>query len=255
MSITPKLKYYFVAGVEGVGHHGLNPVLKATFKSSQQIKETNGVVITNKKRLKRVFNALWCHENPSWITKKWAKWYSRYFFDKQKKIALKNNQVRIIIEDNSFPAGIYRNPERQWNLQEMIEIISPYADIYFIGLYRDPIASTYSRQNIDGGLFHHAPVVKASLISLNKQLALIDPDKLLIVHYEDMVNRQSEFSDTISKFLDVTIKDVKSGLKEVRKSKKDWRKDLSKQEQEKLLDIFKPSYEKEWPILSSTSVK
>ncbi|MEJ2143440.1 MAG: hypothetical protein P8Y24_14035 [Gammaproteobacteria bacterium] len=255
MQFSPKLKYYFVAGVEGVGHHGLNPVLKKSLETSQQIQKTHGEVITNKRRLKRVFNVLWCYENPSWLLKKWANWYARYFFRKEQQKALKNNQVRIIIEDNSFPAGNYRNQDRQWNLQEMIDIVSPYADIYFIGLYRNPIASSYSRQNIDGGLHQHAPVVKTSLINLDKQLSALNPEKLLVVHYEDMMDRQSQFANTVSKYLEISKSDLNEGLKLVRKSGKNWKKDLPDDDQDKLRQVFPGGCEKAWPILANSSIK
>jgi hypothetical protein len=254
MAYTPKLKLVFVAGVEGVGHHGLNPVLKKSFEVSQQIQETSGSVILDKKRLKRVFNMLWCHENSPWIVQKWAQWYSRYFFSKEQGIALKNKQVRIFIEGNSFPAGRYRNPDRQWDLQEMINIVSPYAEIKFIALYRDPIASTYSRQNMDGGLHNHAPVVKESLKYVNSQLSLIDPKDLLVVHYEDMINRKEEFAKVVAGYLGIRQSDVEEGLKLVRQSTKNWRHDLSAEDQNRLLDVFPPGCEKDWPILAKSDI-
>ena len=254
MSFTAKLKFYFVAGVEGVGHHGLNPVLKKSLEVSQQIQETGGCVITNKKRLKRVFNAIWCHEHPSWLTINWANWYVRHFLYKEQQKALKNNQVRIIIEDNSFPAGGYRNFSRQWDLQEMINIVSPYAEINFIALYRDPIASTYSRQNMDGGLLNHAPIVKNSLKYVNSQLSSLSPEKLLVVHYEDMVNRKDEFATVVADYLGIRESDVQQGLKLVRQSSKNWRSDLSAEDQQRLLEIFPPGCEKEWPILAKSAV-
>lgn len=254
MAYPAELKFYFVAGVEGVGHHGLNPVLEKSLATSQQIQETSGCVITNKKRLKRVFNALWCHDNPSWIVKKWADWYSHFFFRKEKEQALKNQQVRILIEDNSFPAGGYRNPDRQWDLQQMINIVSPYAQIRFLALYRDPIASTYSRQNMDGGLHNHAPVVKESLKRLNNQLSLIDPNDLLVLHYEDMINRKKEFATVVADYLGIRQSDVEEGLKLVRQSTKNWRHDLSTEDQNKLLEVFPPGCEKDWPILATSSI-
>lgn len=255
MQFPPKLKYYYVAGVEGVGHHGLNPVLKKSLETSLQIQETKGEVITNKRRLKRVFNALWCYENPSWLVRKWANWYSRYFFIKEQQKAIKNKQVRIIIEDNSFPAGIYRNMDKQWNIEDMMRIVSPYAEVKFIALYRDPIASTYSRQNIDGGLHSHAPVVKESLKLVNNQLSKLDPDNLLVIHYEDMTDRQDSFSTKVAEYLGISKSDVKEGLKLVRKSNKNWRNDLSLQDQNRLHEVFPDGCETEWPILANSAIE
>lgn len=253
MNNNAKLKYIFVAGVEGCGHHGLNPVIANALKNSQEIRRTNGVVITNKRRLKRIFNWYWCKSHPIPFTKIMVTAMINRFFRVERRKTRKNNHVRIIIEDNSFPAGTNRDLNKQWDIIEMMELVRPYADeIYFIGLYRDPIAATFSHKGFDGGLLQHARVVKKSQTYINDQLSRLGTAKKLFIRYEDLIDRQKKVGPVIAEFLGIDDKDVETGFSEIRPSKKDWRRDMSPQDQEKMLAIFSDEEaKKHWPLYAN----
>lgn len=249
--MTSKLIYIFVAGVEGVGHHGLHPVIETAFLNSKLIKENNGEVISYKKRMKRGFNQIWCHEHipPFTFFKKLFRWYLNSFFSNEKRKARDNNQVRVIIEDNSFPAGSYRNLEKQWKLDEMHDIVSPHADeIYYIGLYRDPIAAIFSHKEFDNGLMPHAHKIRASLEYLNKELEKVDPQRLRIVHYEDLIGNQEAVGAVLADYFGLAQEDLAAGFAKVRPSKKDWRRDMADEDKKKMTAIFNQQEgERYWP--------
>jgi len=246
-----KLIYIYVAGVEGVGHHGLHPVLETAFLNSPLIRESNGKVISYKKRMKRGFNQIWCHEHPPGFgfLRGVFRWYLNRFFREQKEKAIKSKQARVIIEDNSFPAGRYRNLDKQWKLDEMLEIVRPYADeIYFIGLYRDPIAAIFSHAHFDGGLEAHAKKIRGSLEYLNNQLGKIPAERLRIVHYEDLIGNQEALGAMLEEYLGLGTSELAEGFTKVRPSKKNWQRDMPEEDQAKMKAIFnQPDAEKYWP--------
>ncbi len=253
-----KLIYIFVAGVEGVGHHGLHPVLETAFRNSAMIRQSGGEVISYKKRMKRGFNQIWCHEHPPGFgfLRGVFRWYLERFFRDQKQRALKANQVRVIIEDNSFPAGRYRNLEKQWQLDDMQKIVSPHADeIYYIGLYRDPIAAVFSHSRFDGGLHAHADKIRGALEYLNNELGKVPQERLRIAHYEELVGDQQALGAMLAEYLGLDSEELAAGFAKVHPSKKDWRRDMAPEDQEKLKAIFsQETAEKYWPrFLKSSS--
>jgi len=246
-----KLIYIYVAGVEGVGHHGLHPVLETAFRNSDLVRNSNGELIVYKKRMKRGFNQIWCHIHPFGFgfLRGFFRWYLNYFFRKEKQKALDNNQVRVIIEDNSFPAGRYRNLDKQWKLGEMHDIVSPHADeVYFIGLYRDPIAAVFSHSHFDGGLQQHAQQISRALEYLNNEFSNISQERLRIVHYEDLISNQQELGAMLAEYFDLSQEDLQTGFAKVRPSKKNWQNDMAVADQEKMRTIFsQENAEKNWP--------
>lgn len=246
-----KLIYVFVAGVEGVGHHGLHPVIETAFRNSAMIQQSNGEVISYKKRMKRGFNQIWCHVHPPGFgfLRGVFRWYLNSFFRDQKKRAVDASQVRVIIEDNSFPAGRYRDLARQWKLDEMQQIVAPHADeIYFIGLYRDPIAAVFSHSRFDGGLMAHANKIRGSLEYLNNELGKVPAEKLRIVHYEDLIGNQEALGAVLAEYLGLGSSELAEGFAKVRPSKKDWQRDMAAEDQEQLKAIFNAeAAQQHWP--------
>lgn len=252
-----KLIYVYVAGVEGVGHHGLHPVLETAFRNSAMIQQSNGEVISYKKRMKRGFNQIWCHVHPPGFgfLRSVFRWYLNSFFRDQKKRAVDANQVRVIIEDNSFPAGRYRDSDRQWKLEEMQQIVTPHADeIYFIGLYRDPIAAVFSHSHFDGGLVAHANKIRTSLEYLDKELGKLPSKRVRIVHYEDLIGDQEPLGAMLAEYFGLGNNELAEGFAKVRPSKKDWQRDMAAEDQEKLKAIFSPeAAQQHWSRFLSAS--
>lgn len=248
-----KLKYIFVAGVEGCGHHGLNPVISTALATSQQVRETNGIIVRDKHRLKRIFNWYWCFNHPLGFTKSLVRAMINRFFRLEHQKSRSNNQVRFVIEDNSFPAGKHRDPDRQWSIIEMVQMVRPYADeIYLIGLYRDPIAAVFSHPHFDGGIETHAEVVKRSQIYINDQLSQLSDIPQLFVRYEDLVTGQAGLGPALAEFLGITAKDLEVGFKQVRPSRKNWRRDMAPEDQARMQAVLGEEVGRElWPLFAN----
>ena len=248
-----KLIYIFVAGVEGVGHHGLNPLLTRALQNSSMLQQSNGEVVRNKRRLKRILNWYWCRSHPLGFTRPLVRAMINRFFRQERLKMLRNDQVRVVLEDNSFPAGKNRDLNKAWNLLEMKQIVSEYADeVYFIGLYRDPIAATFSHPGFDLGMFAHAEVLKQSLIYLNGQMQQLSTTKKLFLRYEDLSLGQQGLAPVLSEFLGIEADALNSGFAEIRASKKNWREQMAADDQEKMLAIFSDEEaQQHWPLFAN----
>lgn len=248
-----KLKYIFIAGVEGCGHHGLNPVISKALAHCTEVTASNGVIVRDKHRLKRIFNWYWCYRHPLAFTRPLVRAMIERFFRVEHNKSRANNQVRIVIEDNSFPAGKHRHPDYQWSITEMVAMVRPHADeIYLIGLYRDPIAATFSHPHFDGGLEAHAEVVKRSQVYINNQLAQLQHLPQLFVRYEDLLNGQAGLGSELAQFLGITTEDLSEGFKQVRPSRKDWQRDMAIEDQQKMKIIFsEEEAQRHWPLYAN----
>lgn len=250
MGTQGKLTYIFVAGVEGCGHHGLNPVISTALAHSREVVDSGGAIVRDKHRLKRIFNWYWCHRHPFGFTRPLVRAMINRFFRAERRKSRKNGQVRVVLEDNSFPAGKYRHPDRQWNIVEMVR---PYADeIYLIGLYRDPMAATFSHPGFDGGLEAHAQVLRRSQIYINDQLQRLGEVPQLFVRYEDLVHGQDGLGPALAQFLGIDVEDVREGFKRVRPSRKDWRRDMAPEDQRRLQALFSEEQAQAyWPLFAA----
>lgn len=244
-----RLKYIFVAGVEGCGHHGLHPVIESAVRDCEEVRG-GGETIVQWRTLKSRCNDLWCRPHGfAWGRRRARRRLERLFAGERER-AERNAQTRVIIEDNSFPAGRYRDVERQWNLAEMLEIAATYADVRFFGLYRDPRAMSFSHCEWDGGLLGHAQMLRRHLEALDHQLASLEPELLRIVHYEDLIDAQEPLAEVVASHLGIRTDEVIPGFRHVRPSKKNWRAALNPHERSQLEQIFSPQAAERWPILS-----
>jgi hypothetical protein len=248
-----KLIYIFVAGVEGCGHHGLNPVIANALAHSRLVRDSGGEIVRNKRRLKRIWNWYWCYSHPFGFTRPLVRAMINRFFREERKKSRRNNQVRVVVEDNSFPAGDHRDPRKQWNIVEMIDMVRPYADeIYLLGLYRNPMAAVFSHPELDGGFLPHAQVLKVALAYINTQLAQLSDLPQLFVRYEDLVHAQEQLAPVIAGFLGIEAADLQEGFKQIRASRKDWRRDMAREDQERLAPLFSDEVaQANWPLFAN----
>lgn len=246
MSDPGKFVFIFVAGIEGCGHHGLNPVISRAYEHH----DPKATVLREWRKFKSACNRLWCKTHWLPFSRQLARKRLQRIFAAQARLAKQRGELRLLIEDNSFPAGKHRDLERQWRLDELYELVRPYADeVYFFGLYRHPIASVFSHKEWDGGLLPHARLMERFLRYVNEQLSRLDPALRRTVFYDDLTEEPAAFARQLADTLHLDVQDIEHGLDAVRKSRKDWRRDLPEQEQEQLRAIF-ADYQTAWPLLA-----
>ena len=69
MSDTGKFIFVFVAGIEGCGHHGLNPVISQAYEHAYP----EGTIIREWRKFKSACNRLWCKSHLLPFTRTLAK--------------------------------------------------------------------------------------------------------------------------------------------------------------------------------------
>lgn len=166
------------------------------------------------------------------------------------KLARSTGCRQFVIEDNSFPSGMNRDLARQWDIVEMVKLLKPFADIKILALYRDPVATTFSHEMWDGGLTNHAKLIAEFLEYLNKKLLRLNPAGVRSIHYEDLVDHQDQLTEPLSRYLDIDPESIRIGFQQVRKSKKDWRTQMSLADRDWMTRFFDKERLALWPVFT-----
>jgi hypothetical protein len=249
-----KIKIFYIAGVEGSGHHALTPAIHASLTHNMnrpgsriEINERSIVL------LNRACCELWYRNHDSESSRRLARNGIKTIMQHLEQYAAACNKTQILILDNSFPSAGFRTTENQWDLSELADITCTYADIHFLGLYREPIATTFSHQEWDGGLRGHAMIISVFLEYLQNKLASLERFNLRFVHYEDLVNRTRELAGPLARYLGVEPADVGAGLGNIRKSAKSWERDMPEEDRRWIRLFFSEDRISRWPVFLDRS--
>jgi len=246
-----KIKFIYVIGVEGCGHHGFYPMLTtsiAAYEKARCEKHLAPPMLGRWGALRRLFNKLWYDATPLAPTERRRVLLELDLLMKRvASLADASPAPAYIVEDNSFPSSVYRSTSRQWDLLELREIMAPYVATYFIALYRNPSAATFSHPEFDGDLRGHARVIAEFLEYLNGKLELLGRECYRVVHYEDLMRRDQAMVATLSDYLDVPPVYFQAGFDQLRASKKDWRIQLPSEDREWLINFFDDQRLSRWP--------
>jgi len=248
-----KIKFIYIVGVEGCGHHGLIPVVHKALNSYKNSGNENITVHVHWTKLRDIFHKLWSFSGylPFDINRGINKRKTEKTVKDLNDKALKMNKVHFILESRSFPSDRYRRCFNQWNIKEMADIFKPYADIFYLVLHRDPIAMTFSHKDFDGGLRQHAKVVARFLRYLNCKLAEVDTEFFRVINYEDLIDNQKSIGLALSNFLGIPLQDIREGLKAIRRSKKDWKTQMSYNDQKWMRKFFETGKANNWSIFTN----
>jgi len=225
-------------------------VIESTFRSSAQANGWNSRVFSRWPPIRELFNALWYTPSLTAQQRQVLRRAVAQLMQKGVEIAESSGCPQFIIEDNSFPSGMQRDLARQWDIGEMVELLSPYADVRVLALYRDPIAMTFAHEAWDGGPRNHAKLVADYLAFLSHKLMQLDPAILKTIRYEDLVDRQETLAAPLADYLDVDIKSVQAGFQQVRKSKKDWKTEMSPENRVWMTEFFDRERLALWPLFT-----
>jgi len=175
------LSYLYIVGVEGVGHHGVTPVLASIAKTcNYHVLYENGALRTawqqnTPNRYKSLLNAIMRQKLP------------------------RTNKT-IVIEDQSFPTdNLGRNTTAahkknitsynlEWIYQQTKEVD---VDAKFIHLTRDFYRTVASHPEFDFGFQRHADVLYAFLMHINAEYLAISqhaPNRWTEVDYESFTH-------------------------------------------------------------------
>ena len=178
------LSYLYIVGVEGVGHHGVTPVLASIAKTcNYHVLYENGALRTA------------CNQNAP----------NRYksLLNAMKRQRIPNTNKTIIIEDQSFPTdnlgrnttAAHKKNITSYNLEWIYNHTSAVnVNAKFIHLTRDFYRSVASHPEFDFGFQRHADVLHAFLMHINAEYLAINqlaPNLWTEVDYESFTHMQN----------------------------------------------------------------
>jgi hypothetical protein len=174
---------YFIhlVGLEGVGHHGVHPILLKIIKNfygGDRLVDQGGDLLLCP--LRDILDDYFAFKRDS----------KSIFLNRISHFA-RENKNKIIIFDNSYPCGLpsdgKRDVENQYDILEMNEVLSNFGTTIFIHLKRDLLHAVAARAYIDGGLIPHAKVISKINKYLNNQIEELKKIKQVHVFtYETM---------------------------------------------------------------------
>lgn len=246
------LRFTYIVGIEGCGHHGLCPLVHIASTRSREVLELQGEVYSRWPPLREVFSALWYTRHQSMTRREVAREQVRGLMNALEERTKQIDSTIFVIEDNSFPSADKRSVSLQWDISEMYELIRPYAEISFLVLYRDPVAMTFSHPEFDGGLVKHAHVIAAFLQYLNSKLQDLPSELYTVINYEDLIERKEDLITPMSRFLRLSEDAVRQGFTHIRRSNKDWRTQATQENQKWMVEFFSKGHCGLWPIFTNS---
>eukprot|EP01032_Pedospumella_encystans_P009112 gene9112-10759_t len=178
------LSYLYIVGVEGVGHHGVTPVLASIAKTcNYHVLYENGALRTA------------CNQNTP----------NRYksLLNAMKRLKVPNTNKTIIIEDQSFPTdnlgrnttAAHKKNITSYNLEWIYNHTNAVnVNAKFIHLTRDFYRSVASHPEFDFGFQRHADVLHAFLMHINAEYLAINqlaPNLWTEVDYESFTHMKN----------------------------------------------------------------
>ncbi len=200
------MKFIFLIGVEGSGHHMITAILKEAIESTSfcdyqlfhqilterwnSTDNSNKIIITNK--LKSLF------------------------------IDYENQGFTHIFESASFPFDQPRDGLRRPDIIELTEILESLKDIIdyrYLVLYRNPISATNSalRREFTDNILLQSKIIEDNLNHIMNQLKCISYNKYKILNFENFLFNPNSYSNKLAHWLGLNENTIINGLNNIRK--------------------------------------
>tara|TARA_B100000315_G_C14516075_1_gene559228 strand:+ start:308 stop:1081 length:774 start_codon:yes stop_codon:yes gene_type:complete len=244
-----KMKFIFLVGVEGTGHHMIRAILKGHFEKLGFIDE--GLyhdVLLNRWDVNRRFNRenrlirIFKNDN---CRKRLDNIFNRY---------LSQNATHLF-ESASFPYFNPRDTLRRPDIIDFMELTDGLPiDVRFLILYRDPVAATYSayRRKISNNIFEQTKIVEDNLIYIERQFSQINEDDYRILIFENFIKDAERYSKALSAWWGLDEQILISDLNNLHEPNHLVK--ASKEELEKIDNHFSSKRIKQWSSFFSRNI-
>ncbi|NKB20971.1 MAG: hypothetical protein GKS01_10770 [Alphaproteobacteria bacterium] len=222
MSRTRPL-FVHVIGLEGCGHHGLFPVL------AQAVTETHGGDEYNRffrNKPRNAFNGMYCRN----YSKRDCIRGAHHFLGQIPPDS-------IMLEDNSYPSGNYRDVTNQWDIHEIYHTLKDHCDVRFAHLTRNVFNMVNSRREFDETLQAHAEKMAEIGRYIDAKMADIEAEGLTItrLNYDELESQTVE----IGALIDCPSEAIEKAINEqFKKSTKNYRDLLTTDEIQGIKNAF-----------------
>ncbi len=143
----------------------------------------------------------------------------------------------IILEDNSYPSGKYRDVSNQWDIQEIYHLLKDHCEVRFAHLTRNIFNLVNSRRQFDDGLKAHAEKMAEIGHYIDSKMAALEADGVTITQlsYDELEQQTAKIGALIDCPADAVDRAVQDQFK---KSTKDYHEILTGEEIQDIKDSF-----------------
>jgi hypothetical protein len=204
------LKFLFLVGAEGSGHHLFRSILKP--HSAKPWFEFEG-------KWHPILVEHWDE------TLRWRSLPNRDI--KQKP--LKNKLSSIIdqlgregkthaYENASFPFNNPRSSIRRPDLIEFDQIMSQHAECRYLVLYRNPVSMTYSaiRRKFTDNPYLQSKIIEDNLIYIASQMQALGADRYKTLCFEDLISQPGAYVDSLAEWWSLDTELLTEGINNIR---------------------------------------
>ena len=239
------MKFIWVIGIEGSGHHMMFDAVFHKFKDRDTfLYESDG-----RGELKELHNC-----------------FSAYFeaetgMDRKKDSRIKIHQLLgdyskqdsadelILFDRVSSPYSNPRDTLRRWDIIEFVELVKNYAELKLIVLIRNPISATYSclRRKFTDNPYLQAKMIEDNYIFINSQMQTIKDNNIYrILDYDSFFDDPNSYTQKLANWLGVSSDELKS---EALLNKPRRVADIPEPLRTMLSDFFTPQRQSQWAWL------
>ena len=204
------MKFLFLVGAEGSGHHMFRAILGPHIASSWFSFEGNW---------HGPLTELW-DESISW--ERFSGFSDRQVHFEQNirpiLTRLQNRGVTHCYENASFPFNNPRNPLRRPDLVEFDRLMGGIADCRYLVLYRDPVsmAASAMRRGFTDNPYLQCKILEDNLIYIAAQMGLLGVDRYRTLCFEAFVADPERYADSLAGWWELDSDLLKSGIKNLR---------------------------------------
>lgn len=205
-------------GLEGSGHHGLEPVFrKCVGNSNKFYTRSTFQIICNS----------WCrHKSYDTLCENLITYFAE-------------NEDGIWYMDNSYPFGRFRKVGDQLQLSKLYDILKQFKDTRIIHLKRDMFNTVNSHPGLDGGIINHARVLHEINKFIESELSILRSNNVEIIELDYTEIPTEKGIKIISSLLTLDEDLVQKVINETFKlSTKDFKKQLTSEVINELELIF-----------------
>jgi hypothetical protein len=212
------LKFFWIIGIEGSGHHMVREVLGKLLSRSEVI---------DKGPHYPIFLQRWDSEQvplPRQAVRNTLEMIFRAYI---------SEGVTTIYEDTSFPfggvgaayqefssVGTFRGPLRSPDILDLLAILDDRIDLRILVLYRSPVLTVASalRRGFSAKPQFECRLAEAVHLQITYQLACLPTSCYRTLRFEDFVQNPEHYTDALATWFDISAEDVRSGIPAIRKS-------------------------------------
>ncbi|ELS03747.1 TIGR03032 family protein [Xenococcus sp. PCC 7305] len=208
-TIDNKMKFLFLVGVEGTGHHMIRAILANCFEQDHFVPQGEWhQLLLNYWDASQRFKIE--NETPDCSKSKNIREELAHIFQSYSN----QNATHLFESLSSFPCYQPRQTLRRPDIIDFADIVSDLIEVKYLILYRNPVSATYSaiRRGFTDNIYLQAKIVESNLIYIDKQFSQLPQTSYKVLHFEEFLDNPTLYSKKIADWWNLDRETVVQGL-------------------------------------------